>query len=220
VSDSVKIKNLYECEVPYLKELFDSHVYPWELLPLIKETINELLNTGIEGFTELKEGVLVGQNVKISETATIDAPAIIGHNTEIRPGAYIRGNLITGSGCVLGNSSEFKNAILLDKAQIPHYNYVGDSVLGNRAHLGAGSICSNLKSDGKNVVIHADADIETGLRKVGAFLADGADVGCQCVLNPGTVIGKRTSVYPLTSVRGVVKEDCIVKSMQNIVERK
>ena len=220
MSDSVKIKNLYECEVPYLKELFDSHVYPWELLPLIKETINELLKTGIEGFTELKEGVLVGQNVKISETATIDAPAIIGHNTEVRPGAYIRGNLITGSNCVLGNSSEFKNAILLDKAQIPHYNYVGDSVLGNRAHLGAGSICSNLKSDGKNVVIHADADIETGLRKVGAFLADGADVGCQCVLNPGTVIGKKTSVYPLTSVRGVIKENCIVKSMHNIVERK
>ena len=220
MSESVKINNLYECDVPYLKELFNSHVYPWELLPLIKETISELLKTGIEGFTELKEGVLVGQNVKISETATIDAPAIIGHNTEVRPGAYIRGNLITGSNCVLGNSSEFKNAILLDKVQIPHYNYVGDSVLGNHSHLGAGSICSNLKSDGKSVVIHGESDIETGLRKVGAFLADGADVGCQCVLNPGTVIGKKTSVYPLTSVRGVIKENCIVKSMQNIVERK
>ncbi len=220
MSESVKIKNLYNCEVPYLKELFDSYTYPWELLPLINKTINKLLETGIEGFTLLKEGVLVGQNVKISDTATIDAPAIIGHNTEIRPGAYIRGNLITGSNCVLGNSSEFKNAILLDKVQIPHYNYVGDSVLGNHSHLGAGSICSNLKSDGKSVVIHAEENIETGLRKVGGFLADGADVGCQCVLNPGTVIGKGTSVYPLTSLRGVIKENCIVKSMQNIVERK
>lgn len=220
MSESVKIKSLYDCEVPYLKDIFDSYTYPWELLPLIKETVNKLLETGIEGFTLLKEGVLVGQNVRISDTATIIAPAIIGHNTEIRPGAYVRGNLITGSDCVLGNSSEFKNAILLDKVQIPHYNYVGDSVLGNHSHLGAGSICSNLKSDGKSVVIHAEEDIETGLRKVGAFLADGADVGCQCVLNPGTVIGKNTSVYPLTSVRGVIKENCIVKSMQSIVDRK
>ena len=220
MNESVKIKNLYDCEVSYLKELFNSYTYPWELLPHISETINKLLETGIEGFTLFKEGVLVGQNVKISETATINAPAIIGHNTEIRPGAYIRGNLITGSDCVLGNSSEFKNAILLDKVQIPHYNYVGDSVLGNHSHLGAGSICSNLKSDKKSVVIHAEENIETGLRKVGGFLADGADVGCQCVLNPGTVIGKNTSVYPLTSLRGVIKENCIVKSMQNIVERK
>ena len=220
MNESVKIKNLYDCRVSYLKELFDSYTYPWELLPHISKTVNMLLETGIEGFTLLKEGVLVGQNVKIAETATINAPAIIGHNTEIRPGAYIRGNLITGSDCVLGNSSEFKNAILLDKVQIPHYNYVGDSVLGNHSHLGAGSICSNLKSDKKSVVIHAEENIETGLRKVGGFLADGADVGCQCVLNPGTVIGKNTSVYPLTSLRGVIKENCIVKSMQNIVERK
>ena len=220
MNESVKIKNLYDCRVSYLKELFDSYTYPWELLPHISKTVNMLLETGIEGFTLLKEGVLVGQNVKIAETATINAPAIIGHNTEIRPGAYIRGNLITGSDCVLGNSSEFKNAILLDKVQIPHYNYVGDSVLGNHSHLGAGSICSNLKSDKKSVVIHAEENIETGLRKVGGFLADGADVGCQCVLNPGTVIGKNTSVYPLTSLRGVIKENCIVKRMQNIVERK
>ena len=220
MSESVKINNLYECDVPYLKELFNSHTYPWELLPLIKETISELLKTGIEGFTELKEGVLVGQNVKISETATIDAPAIIGHNTEVRPGAYIRGNLITGSNCVLGNSSEFKNAILLDKVQIPHYNYVGDSVLGNHAHMGAGAICSNLKADGKPVVIHGDEEYATGIRKIGGILGDGADVGCGSVLNPGTVIGQNTTVYPLNSLRGVYPGGCIVKNSNNVVMRR
>ena len=128
--------------------------------------------------------------------------------------------MITGENCVLGNSSELKNAILLDKVQVPHYNYVGDSVLGNRAHMGAGSICSNLKSDGKSVVIHGDSDIETGLRKIGGILADGADIGCGCVINPGTVIGKNTSVYPLTALRGVYPENCIVKSTDKIVVRK
>ena len=169
---------------------------------------------------EIETGILVGRDVKIAPTATIIPPAIIGHGTEIRPGAYLRGNVITGENCVLGNSSEFKNCILLDKVQAPHYNYVGDSVLGNKAHMGAGSICSNLKSDGKAVVIHGDEDIETGIRKIGGILADGADIGCQCVINPGTVIGKRTSVYPLTALRGVIPADCIVKSMDKIVIRK
>ena len=153
-------------------------------------------------------------------TATIIPPAIIGHGTEIRPGAYLRGNVITGENCVLGNSSEFKNCILLDKVQAPHYNYVGDSVLGNKAHMGAGSICSNLKTDGKAVVIHGEEDIETGIRKIGGILADGADIGCQCVINPSTVIGKRTSAYPLTALRGVFPADCIIKSLDNVVKRK
>ena len=220
MSKSVKTKDLYDCAVPYLKELFDSCEYPWEMLPKIKEVIASLLKNGIEDFTELKEGVLVGKNVKIADFVTIEAPAIIGHGTEIRPGAYLRGNVITGENCVIGNSTEIKNAILLEKVQVPHYNYVGDSVLGNKAHMGAGSICSNLKSDGKAVVIHADEDFETGLRKIGGILADGADVGCGCVINPGTVIGKNTSVYPLTSLRGVYPANSIVKAQEKIVVRR
>lgn len=216
----VKTKDLYECNVPYLKDLFEVCEYPWEMLSQIKDLCIKLVEKGIEGFTELKPGVLVGENVAIAETATIIAPAIIGHNTEIRPGAYIRGSIITGSGCVLGNSSEFKNCILLDNVQVPHYNYVGDSVLGNKAHMGAGSICSNLKSDGKNIVVHGETEIETGLRKIGGILADDADVGCGCVINPGTVIGKKTSVYPLTALRGVIPANCIVKSLDNIVLRR
>jgi len=217
---SVKTAELYDCQVPYLKELFDSCEYPWEMLPKIKEWISVLIEKGLPDFTELKPGVWVGKDVKIADYVTIAAPAIIGHGTEIRPGAYLRGNVITGSGCVLGNSSEFKNCILLDKVQAPHYNYVGDSVLGNKAHMGAGSICSNLKSDGKPVVIHGDRDYVTGLRKIGGILADGADAGCGCVINPGTVIGKGTSIYPLTSLRGVYPAHCIVKAQNTIVERK
>ena len=216
----VKTADLYDCQVPYLKELFDSCEYPWEMLPKIKEWILGLIESGLPEFTELKPGVWVGKDVKIADYVTIEAPAIIGHGTEIRPGAYIRGNVITGSGCVMGNSSEFKNCILLDRVQVPHYNYVGDSVLGNKAHMGAGSICSNLKSDGKPVVVHGDEDYVTGLRKIGGILADGADAGCGCVINPGTVIGKGTRIYPLTSLRGVYPAGCIVKATNTVVERK
>ena len=215
----VKTCELFECKTPHLKQLFAMCEYPWEMLPKIKDYINELIEKGIPGYKEISKGVLVGENVKIYPTATIEAPAIIGSGTEVRPGAFIRGNVITGENCVLGNSSEFKNCVLLDKVQAPHYNYVGDSVLGNRAHLGAGSICSNLKTDGKNIVIHADTDYETGLRKIGAIMADGADVGCGCVLNPGTVLGVDTSVYPLNALRGVFPSGCIVKSQTNIVKR-
>jgi NDP-sugar pyrophosphorylase family protein len=215
-----KLKNaeLFECNVPYLTELFSSAEYPWQMLPKLGEYIKNIIKTGIEGYTLLKEDVLVGKNVKISATAVIEGPTIIGSGTEVRPGAFIRGNVITGANCVLGNSSEFKNCILLDKVQAPHYNYVGDSVLGNHAHLGAGAICSNLKSDGKNVVIHGETDIETNLRKLGGILADGADVGCQSVINPGTVIGKNTRVYPLTFLRGVYPENVIVKATQKVAK--
>ncbi len=215
----VKTNELFDCSTPYLKDLFENSEHPWDMLPKIKEYINELIEKGIDGFTEIADGVLVGKDVTIHPSATIIAPAIIGHKCEIRPGAYLRGAVITGEGCVLGNSSEFKNCILLDKVQAPHYNYVGDSVLGNKAHMGAGSICSNLKSDGKAVVVHGDKEYETGLRKVGAIMADGADVGCGCVLNPGTVIGKNTNAYPLTSLRGVYPADCIVKSTDNVLKR-
>lgn len=220
LNKAVKTKELYDCKTPYLKELFDGAEYPWEMLPKIKEYILALIEKGIDGYKEIAPGVLVGENVKIYPTATIEAPAIIGSGTEVRPGAFLRGSVITGENCVLGNSSEFKNCVLLDKVQAPHYNYVGDSVLGNHAHMGAGTICSNLKSDGKAVVIHGDEDYETGLRKIGGILADGADVGCSSVINPGTVIGKDTSVYPLTSLRGVYPSGCIVKSQSNVVKRK
>jgi len=213
----VKTKELFDCQVPYLTPLFDQFEFPWQMLPKIKEYIKTLLSDIPEGFTLISEGVLVGENVTIHPNAVILPPAVIGSGTEIRPGAYLRGNVITGKNCVIGNSSELKNCILLDKVQVPHYNYVGDSVLGNYAHMGAGSICSNLKSDGSNVVIRGEEAYETGLRKVGGILADHADVGCSCVLNPGTVIGKHTSVYPLNSLRGVFPENCIVKSQDNVV---
>lgn len=215
----VKISELFDCKTPYLKKLFDSYIYPWEILPNISACIAGLIESGLDGFEEIQTNIWVGKNVKIFSTSTIEAPAIIGEGTEIRPGAFIRGNVITGSDCVIGNSTELKNCILLNNVQVPHYNYVGDSILGNRAHMGAGAVCSNLKSDGKPVVIHSDEDYQTNLRKIGGFLADDADVGCGCVVNPGTIIGKNTSVYPLTALRGVYPGECIVKGSDNIVKR-
>lgn len=220
LNKQVEIKDLFECKTPYLEELFSKHKYPWEILPEIKGYILALIENGLEGFEEISENVFIGKDVKVYPNVTIEGPAIIGAGTEIRPGAFIRGSVITGSNCVIGNSSELKNCVLLENVQVPHYNYVGDSILGNKAHMGAGSICSNLKTDGKAVVIHGDTEYETGLRKIGGILADYADVGCGCVLNPGTVIGKNTSVYPLNALRGVFPCGCIVKSQNNIVERK
>ena len=216
-----KFKNseLFTVTNEYLLPLFEGKEYPWQILSEIKNYIQTLLEHPPEGFSFLCEGVLVGKNVTVAQTATILPPAVIGTGTEIRPNAYLRGNVITGEDCALGNASEFKNCVLLNHVQAPHYNYVGDSILGNHAHLGAGAICSNLKADKTNVVIHADTDMETGLRKIGAILADGADIGCGCVLNPGTVVGKNTRVYPLTSLRGVIPKNKIVKSMENITEQ-
>lgn len=219
MNKQVKTNELFNCTTEYLAPLFNSCEYPWEMLPKIKEYILSLIEKGIAGYTKYSDNVLIGENVKIYPTATIEGPAIIGSGSEVRPGAFIRGNVITGENCVLGNSSEFKNCILLEKVQAPHYNYVGDSVMGNFTHLGAGSICSNLKTDKKPVVIHGDRDYNTTLRKIGAILADYADVGSGCVLNPGTVIGRNTSVYPVCSLRGVIPAGCIVKSMNNIVDR-
>ena len=219
MTKSVKTKELFDCTVPYLAKLFENSEYPWEMLPKIKDLAKKIIAEGLEGYTLIAEDVLVGENVKIYPTAIIEGPTIIGSGTEVRPGAFIRGGVITGENCVIGNSSELKNCILLNKVQIPHYNYVGDSILGNKAHTGAGTICSNLKSDGKNIVIHGDIEYETNLRKIGGILADGADVGCSSVINPGTIIGKNTSVYPLTSLRGVYPANCIVKSTKEIVKR-
>ena len=218
VRKNIKTKDLFNCEIEYLKELFNEDE-PWMILPKIKDFILNFQKNGAPGFFELKDGVFVGKNVKIAPSATIESPAIIGEGCEIRPGAYIRGNVIIGCNCVIGNSSEIKNSILLNNVQIPHYNYVGDSILGNHAHMGAGSICSNLKADKKNIVIHADIPIQTNLRKVGAFIGDYADVGCGCVLNPGTIIGRNSNIYPLSSVRGVVPCNSIYKDAKNIVEK-
>ena len=219
LNKSVKTNELFDCKNQYIEKLFKNAEYPWEILKNLKDYMNELISSGLNGFTQLSEGVFVGEDVKIYPNTTIEAPAIIGKGTQIRPGAFLRGYVLVGEDCVIGNSSELKSCVLLDNVQVPHYNYVGDSVLGNHAHMGAGSICSNLKADGKPVVVHGDKDYETGLRKFGAILADYADIGCGCVLNPGTVIGKRTAVYPLTSVRGVIPSDCIVKDINNIVKR-
>lgn len=213
------VGELFENVPKNLRADFDLAEYAWEIIPRIKGVVGRIIEEGGEGYTALSEGVLVGKNVKIAETATIIPPAIIGCGVEIRPGAYIRGNVYIGDECVVGNSSELKNCILLTHVQVPHYNYVGDSILGNHSHLGAGAICSNLRGDGKNVVVHAERDYETDLRKFGAIIGDYADVGCGSVLNPGTIIGKRTQVYPLTMTRGVYPSDSIVKSTRKVVKK-
>ena len=220
MNKKVKTDELFDCKNPLLKDLFNASIYPWDLLPKIKDCASKIIEKGIPGYTLYAEGVLVGENVKIYPTATIEPPTIISSGTVVRPGAFIRGSVIIGENCVIGNSTEIKNAILLDGVQVPHYNYVGDSILGNGAHMGAGAICSNFKGDGSNITVRADENIETGLRKFGAILGDKADVGCGSVLNPGTVIGKGSRVYPLTSVRGVVPENSIVKSQNEIVEKR
>ena len=218
--DNIKCVDLFE---PSGIEIIDSLVFskenPWQVLKEIQSYIVSLIDKGLEGFTKLDEGVYVGKNVKIAKTATIIGPTIICDDVEIRPGAYIRGSVIVGDECVVGNSSELKNAILMRHAQVPHYNYVGDSIVGNYAHMGAGSILSNLRSDGKNIIIRGEENHETGLRKIGGFLADHADIGCGSVLNPGTIIGKNTQVYPLSMLRGIYKENSIVKSTRVVVEK-
>lgn len=215
--DKIKTLDLFDCKTDHLKELFSQSTYPWEMLPKIGDFAKKLTENIPDGFSLYSDGVLIGENVKIYPNVTIEPPCVIGSGCEIRPGAFIRGNVITGKNCVIGNSTELKNCILLDGVQVPHYNYVGDSILGNKAHLGAGTICSNLKADKKNVVVKGKKQYETGLRKFGAMVGDFADVGCSSVLNPGTVIGKNTNIYPLTSVRGVIPSDSIVKSKDNVV---
>ncbi len=217
--DKIKTTDLFDCCTPYLKQLFAFCEYPWQILVQIEAYIQVLLENGIDGFSYLRKDVLVGRDVRVAPTATIDGPAILGHGCELRPGAYIRGHVIAGRACVFGNSCEYKHCILLDDVQTPHYNYIGDSILGNRAHTGAGTICSNLKGDGRPVVVRGEQMYETGLRKLGAILADGANVGCACVLNPGTVIGRDTTVYPNLSLRGVFGSNVVVKAQDRIVSK-
>ena len=221
MSEKIKMKSLFDSLPPYLAPYACECEYPWELIARVEEIVGELLRCAPEGYREIEKGILVGENVKIADSARIEPPAIIGKNSEIRHGAYLRGNVIVGENCVIGNSSELKSAILLDRVQVPHYNYVGNSMLGRGAHLGAGAICSNLKSDGSNVIVHTeDKSYNTGMRKLGAILGDGTEIGCGCVLAPGCIVGKNTTAYPLTFLRGTIPENSIVKSMKEIVEKR
>ena len=220
MENSLKCQSLFTLDSILFKELFYGIAYPWEVLSTLKQQIASLVKLGVDGYTLLSEGVLIGKGVRIADTARIEAPAILGDGCEVRHGAYIRGSVILGKGCVVGNSSEIKNSVLFDGAQVPHFNYVGDSVLGKGAHLGAGAICSNLRSDKKNVVIKGDdLYIETGLRKLGAILCDGVEIGCGAILNPGTVIGKNSTVYPLTLARGIYPGNSIVKNTNIVVSK-
>ncbi len=217
--EQIKNEHLFKCKVNWLNTLFNSCEYPWQVILGLKDYIKQLISQGIDGFEYISKDILIGKNVEISSKAEIVGPAIIGHNTKIRPGAYLRGNVITGNDCVIGNSTEIKNSVLLDNVQAPHYNYIGDSVLGNKVHLGAGVICSNLKTDKSIVFIKTAEKIDTNLKKLGAILGDGVDIGCGCVLNPGTVLLNNTTVYPLNSIRGVYDKNLIIKSPTNVIER-
>ena len=211
--DSIKIKSLFDLDHTFLKSYLEEFDFPWEALDLLSTAIIILGNRlDLNEYKRLKENVWVHKTAKIYPSAYIDGPTIICEGAEIRHGAFIRGSAVIGKNVVVGNSCEIKNSILMDYAQVPHFNYIGDSILGFKAHMGAGAVTSNLKQDKSNVVIHGDNfEIETGLKKVGAFLGDFVEVGCNSVLNPGTVIGKNSNIYPLSSVRGVVGEKMIYK---------
>jgi NDP-sugar pyrophosphorylase family protein len=219
--EECRIENLYNLEQTIAKDIFEGVTYPWEVLPKIEEFIISLGKTLDKNeYEEKGENIWIAKSAKVAPTAYIAGPAIIGKNAEIRHCAFIRGKAIVGEGAVVGNSTELKNVILFNKVQVPHYNYVGDSILGYKSHMGAGSITSNVKSDKKLVIVkNGKEQIETGLKKFGAMLGDEVEVGCGSVLNPGTVIGKHTNIYPLSSVRGVVPEHSIYKNKNEIVEK-
>ena len=215
------IENMLDLRETIAGELFEGKTYPWEVLPEIGDFILKLGGTLDEAEYERREGdVWIARSAEVAPTAFIKGPAIIGKNAEIRHCAFIRGKVIVGEGAVVGNSTELKNAVLFNRVQVPHYNYVGDSVLGFKSHMGAGSICSNVKSDKKPVVVrNGEESVETGFKKFGAMLGDGAEVGCGSVLNPGTVVGRGANIYPLSSVRGCVAENSIYKKRGDIVPK-
>ncbi|MEE0761422.1 MAG: UDP-N-acetylglucosamine pyrophosphorylase [Acutalibacteraceae bacterium] len=217
--EKLMIKNLFDLDKTIAKDLFEGAVYPWEVLPKIKEFIVKLGNTlDPEVYEKRGEDIWVAKSAKVAPSAYLGGPLIICENAEIRHCAFIRGSAIVGAGAVVGNSTELKNAVLFDGVQVPHYNYVGDSILGYKAHTGAGAITSNLKSDKKLVTVMCDGEkVETGVKKFGAMLGDFADIGCNSVLNPGTVVGRGTRVYPLSMVRGYVPEHSIYKNRNEVV---
>ena len=216
-----KIENLYNLEETIAKDIFIGCTYPWEVLPKIEEFIIKLgRSLSQDEYEEISDNVWIAKTAKVAPTAYIAGPTIIGKNAEVRHCAFIRGKAIVGEGAVVGNSTELKNVILFNKVQVPHYNYVGDSILGYKSHMGAGSITSNVKSDKKLVIVkNGEEKIETGLKKFGAMIGDNVEVGCGSILNPGSVIGRNTNIYPLSSVRGVVPEDSIYKNKNEIVEK-
>ena len=220
--EAAKISNLYNLEETIAGKLFEGAIYPWEVLPKISAFIVELGNQlSSEEYENRGENVWVAKSAKVAPTAYINGPAIIGKESEIRHCAFIRGNAIVGEGAVVGNSTELNNVVLFNKVQVPHYNYVGDSILGYRAHMGAGSITSNVKSDKTLVVVKDGEDqIPTGLKKFGAMLGDCVEVGCNSVLNPGTVVGRNAQIYPTSCVRGVIKANSIYKKQGEIVEKR
>ena len=214
------IKDLYDLDHTAAKEYLSQFTYPWEALKGIKEFILALGPTLGPDYEEVSEHVWVHRTAKVFPSAYLGAPCIIGPETEVRHCAFIRGSALVGANCVVGNSVELKNVILFDNVQTPHYNYVGDSILGYRSHMGAGSITSNVKSDKKLVVVHNGGEqIETGIKKFGAMLGDFVEVGCNSVLNPGTVIGRHSNVYPTSCVRGVVPEQSIWKNNGTVVKK-
>ena len=219
--ENIKITELFDLTKTMASDYLDSFTYPFEALEGISELIvrlGESLDSSI--YEKRGENVWVAKSAKVAPTAFLGGPCIIGEDTEVRHCAFIRGSALVGNGCVVGNSVELKNVIIFDDVQVPHYNYVGDSILGYQSHMGAGSITSNVKADKTNVVIKLETDsIETGLKKVGAFLGDYAEIGCNSVLNPGTVIGRHSNVYPLSMVRGVVQANSIYKKKGEIVAK-
>ena len=219
--EQTKIIDLLDLQQTIAAELFEGKTYPWEVLPEIGAFIVKLGQTlPKEEYDQVGENVWIAKSAKVFPSAYINGPAIIGKNTEVRHCAFIRGNAMVGENCVVGNSVELKNVVLFNNVQVPHYNYVGDSVLGYKAHMGAGSITSNVKSDKTLVVVKGkEEQIETGLKKFGAMLGNHVEVGCNSVLNPGTVVGSNSQIYPVSCVRGVIPANSIYKNKDDIVEK-
>lgn len=222
MKEELRIDRLFNLNETIAKGLFEGTTYPWEILPKIGAYIVELGNTlSLDEYDKKGDNVWIAKSADVAPTAFINGPAIIGKNAQVRHCAFIRGNAIVGENAVVGNSTELKNVILFNGVQVPHYNYVGDSILGYKSHMGAGSITSNVKSDKTLVTIMTeDEKIETGLKKMGAVLGDNVEVGCNSVLNPGTVIGSGTNVYPLSMVRGFVPSKSIYKKKGEVVTKK
>ena len=218
--EQMKTANMYDLSHTKAKELLENTEYPWEALPKIGEFILKLGETlPASKYRKLADDVWVSRTAKIYPNNYIAGPTIIGHNTEVRPGAFIRGNALVGENCVVGNSTELKNVILFDNVQVPHYNYVGDSIFGYKAHTGAGAITSNVKQDKSLVTVNVNGEkLATGLKKFGAMLGDRVEVGCNTVMNPGTVVGREARIYPLSMVRGFVPEKSIYKKQGEIVQ--
>ena len=217
----ITVKELYTLDETIAKDLFEGVTYPWEVLPKISAFILKLGATlPADEYEKVGDDVWIARSANVFPSAYIHGPAIIGKNAEVRHCAFIRGNAIVGESAVVGNSTELKNVVLFNKVQVPHYNYVGDSILGYKAHMGAGSITSNVKSDKKLVIVKdGQEQVETGFKKFGAMLGDHVEVGCGSVLNPGSVIGRNTNIYPLSSVRGCVPSDSIFKNGEPVPKR-